>query len=117
VDREVFVSQKLEPPAPPKGLSAASRRWWRRLAGDYGIRDAAGELLLETALRSLDRAEQARAVLDRDGVTSLDSRGRPKQHPAVTVERDARAGMLAALKALNLDVLPLRDGPGRPGGR
>jgi P27 family predicted phage terminase small subunit len=100
----------------PKGLSPAARRWWTRLVADFGISDPAGELLLETALRCFDRAEQARAVLDRDGVTATDTRDRPKQHPACAVERDSRAGMLAALRALNLDIQPLRPGVGRPGG-
>jgi P27 family predicted phage terminase small subunit len=101
---------------PPKGLSRAARSWWRRLVAEYQISDAAGELLLEQSLRCFDRAEQARQVLDRDGVTTTDSRGRPKTHPATSVERDCRAGMLAALKALNLDLEPLRDRAGRPGG-
>jgi hypothetical protein len=33
------------------------------------------------------------------------------------VERDSRAQWLAALKALNLDLEPLHDKPGRPGGK
>jgi hypothetical protein len=86
------------------------------LTAEYSIQDAAGELLLEQALRCFDRGEQARKALDRDGVCTLDSRGRPKSHPAAAVERDARAGMLSALKALNLDLEPLRDRPGRPPG-
>ena len=45
-----------------------------------------------------------------------DRYGQLKAHPAVNIERDARAAMLAALKAMNLDVEPLRDRPGRPGG-
>ena len=101
---------------PPKGLSPLGRTWWHRLVVEYGISDAGGELLLEQALRCLDRAEQARAVFDREGVTTTDSRGRPKTHPACAVERDSRAGMLAALRALNLELEPLHDRPGRPGG-
>ena len=66
---------------PPKGLSLLARRWWDRLIDEYAIRDAGGLLLLETALRAFDRAEQAREVLDRDGVTTTDARGRPKQTP------------------------------------
>ena len=100
----------------PKNLSPAARSWWRRLVLEYSINDPAGELLLEQALRCFDRSEQARQVLDHDGVTTLDARGRPKIHPAAAVERDSRAGMLASLRALNLDLEPLRDAPGRPPG-
>jgi glutathione S-transferase len=42
--------------------------------------------------------------------------GQPKPHPLLATERDARAQFLAALKALNLDLEPLRDRVGRPGG-
>lgn len=111
----MVVGRKREGSA-PVGLSAAARRWWKRLVQEYDITDPAGELLLEQALRCFDRAEQARAVLDKDGVTTTDSRGRPKTHPATSVERDSRAGMLSALKAMNLDFEPLKDRAGRPGG-
>ena len=37
-----------------------------------------------------------------------------KAHPMTTVERDSRAAFMAGLKALNLDLEPLHDGPGRP---
>lgn len=46
--------------APPKGFSLMARRWWKRLLADFSISDAAGLLLLETALRCFDRAERAR---------------------------------------------------------
>jgi P27 family predicted phage terminase small subunit len=103
-------------PAAPAGLSPAAKKWWDRLTVEFAINDPAGELLLETALRCFDRAEQARKQLDQDGPTTTDSRGRPKVHPAASVERDSRSGMLQALKALHLDIEPLRDRPGRPGG-
>ena len=101
----------------PKGLSAAARGWWRKLTAEYAIEDDGGRLLLEQALRSFDRAEAARALLDTDGVVVRDRWGQQKPHPAASIERDARAGMLSALRQMNLDVEPLRDGPGRPGGR
>ncbi len=108
--------EKRPPRRPPTGLSPAAKHWWRRLVTEFAIGDPAGELLLEQALRAFDRGEQARGVLDREGLVVLDSRGRPKQHPAAAVERDARAGLLSALRALNLDLEPLRDRVGRPGG-
>jgi P27 family predicted phage terminase small subunit len=106
--------KKRQEQPPPKGLSLAARQRWKQLLGEFHIRDAAGLMILEAALRAFDRAEQARGVLDAEGVVTLDSRGRPKAHPAASVERDNRAAFLAALKQLNLDIEPLRDGPGRP---
>ena len=109
------AKQRTRYAGPPKGLRKAAGGWWLRLTREYDIADPAGELLLEAALRAFDRAEQARAELDRDGCTTRDSRDRPKAHPAASVERDSRSGMLAALRALNLDLEPLKA-VGRPGG-
>ena len=103
---------------PPRALSRSARAWYRKLTGEFDISDEAGRLLLLTAMHCLDRAEGARLQLDRDGTTVVDRWGQTKVHPLVNVERDARSGMLAALKALNLDIEPKRDRPGRPpGGR
>jgi phage terminase small subunit len=100
----------------PVGLSDSAAHWYRVLRAEFDIKDEAGRLLLETAMRAFDRGESARVLLERDGVVIADRWGQQKPHPAATIERDARAGMLAALKALNLDVEPLRDKLGRPGG-
>lgn len=101
----------------PGHLSKEARRWWRELQAEYQIDDAAGLLLLQTACEAHDRMKMAQAEIERDGQTVMDRFEQPKPHPMLTVERDARAAMLAALKQLNLDLEPLRDGPGRPGGR
>jgi len=104
------------PPA-PKGLSAAAKAWWRALHSDFDLSEPHCRLLLETALKAFDRMNEAAAVLDAEGVTIRDRFEQVKPHPLIPVERDARAGMLAALKALNLDVEPTRAGPGRPAGQ
>ena len=104
-------------PTPPKTLSVEARRWWRALEKGYLIEDEAGRLLLMVALEAFDRMRQAQAALTKDGLpvlTVTDRFGQIKAHPLCTVERDSRAQMLAALKALNLDIEPSRDGPGRP---
>ena len=64
-----------------------------------------------------DRMREAQAALAKDGLTVADRFGQIKVHPLTVVERDSRSQMMAALRALNLDVQPLRDIPGRPGGR
>jgi P27 family predicted phage terminase small subunit len=83
---------------------------------DYTIRDEAGLLLLATALEAFDRMRQAQQAIAKDGATFRDRFGQIRVNPATTVERDSRAGMMAALKALNLDLEPLHDRPGRPSG-
>jgi len=61
----------------------------------------------------LDRIREAQAAIRKHGALVPDRWGTLKQNPACFLERDARAGMLSALKALNLDLEPLRD-RGRP---
>ncbi len=109
-------NSESQPSKPPRGLSREACRWWRRLTTEYGIEDSAGLLLLTTALEAFDRMREAQAVLAADGLSIKDRFDQVKAHPLTTVERDSRAQMLAALKALNLDIEPLRDGPGRPSG-
>jgi hypothetical protein len=58
----------------------------------------------------------AQAAIAEHGETVTDRYGQVKVNPACGLEKDARNGFLAALRALNLDILPLRDKPGRPTG-
>ena len=103
---------------PPAGLSKATAKWWQALRDEYDIDEPAGLSLLESAARAWDRAQQARAVIDAEGLSVKDRFGQIKAHPLCTVERDSLATFRAALRDLNLDLEPLRDRPGRPpGGR
>jgi hypothetical protein len=68
-------------------------------------------------LESFDRMREAQAMLRKDGITLTDRFGQVKQHPATLVERDSKALMVRQLKALNLDLEPVHDRPGRPGGK
>ena len=97
-------------------MSVEARSWWRKLSREYEISDEAGRLLLLMSLEAFDRLRGAQRAIKKDGVSVKDRWGQVKPHPLLTTERDARAQMLMALKQLNLDVEPLRDRPGRPGG-
>lgn len=108
--------KKTTPKVPP-GLSAAAAAWWKRLLTEYSIEDSAGLLLLQTALEAHDRMYQARDLIAKHGAVTVDRFGQLRPNPATTIERDSRAAMLSALKALNLDLEPLRDAAGRPPGR
>ena len=101
----------------PKHLSREAQKTWGALVEEYSIADAAGLKILRVALEAFDRAQAARATIDENGMTVIDKAGQVKPHPLLACERDSRAAFLAGLKALNLDLEPLRDGPGRPGGR
>jgi len=99
---------------PPKGLSRPAAAWWRELQAEYAVRDSAGLLLLQTALEAFDRAKACQKAIETEGQQVQDRFGQMKPHPLLSAERDARAQMLAALKALNFDVVPPKDTPGRP---
>jgi hypothetical protein len=43
--------------------------------------------------------------------------GQKREHPLLAAIRGLEAVKRQALKSLNLDIEPLRDKPGRPGGR
>lgn len=95
---------KNNPNTPPAGLSEAACQWWQRLTAEYSIGDAAGKLLLESALRCFDRLQECQEAIAADGVSIKDKWGQTKAHPLLSAERDARSGMLSALKALNFDL-------------
>jgi P27 family predicted phage terminase small subunit len=100
----------------PGHLGAEARAWWNRIQAEYGIEDQAGKLLLQVALEAFDRMRQCQEAIRAEGIIARGSKRQPRAHPLLAVERDARGQMLAALKQLNLDIEPLRDGPGRPPG-
>ena len=102
---------------PPGHLSAEAKKIWGEILVEYQIDDAAGLRILRVALESFDRSQMARKTIRRDGMTFIDKAGQVKSHPLLPIERDSRAAFLTALKALNLDILPLNDRPGRPNGK
>lgn len=104
-------------PKPPRDLSTFAKKAWKALFLEYQIEDAAGLQLLTEYCRAFMRAEDARATIRQEGAVVLDRFKQKKEHPAVATERGAVASMLACLKALNLDIEPLRDRAGRPPGK
>jgi P27 family predicted phage terminase small subunit len=102
---------------PPGHLSTEGKNIWTEIISEYSIDDAAGLRILRVACESFDRAQSARETIEKDGLTTIDKAGQIKPHPLLACERDSRAAFLAGLKALNLDLEPLRDKPGRPPGR
>lgn len=103
------------PPKPPARLSTEAKGWWKRIVGAWDLDDAA-LLLLESALTAFDRWRAAEAMLAKEGTVVRDRFDQPKPHPATVIERDAKQTLLKNLKALNLDLEPLHDKPGRPPG-
>jgi P27 family predicted phage terminase small subunit len=108
---------KNSDPKPAKDLSAAAKRKFRSLQAEYDISDTAGLDLLNDYCQFYDRREQARKTIREDGAVIKDRFGQTVAHPATRIERDASGAMLKCLRALNLDLEPKHDKPGRPPGR
>ena len=106
--------KKLKPPQHLKQHGAA---FWTEVQAEYSIDDGAGLALLTAAAEALDRMRAAQESIEKHGELVLDRYQQLKTNPACVLERDSRVGFLAALRQLNLDIEPLRDGPGRPPGR
>ena len=100
---------------PPRGLCAEARRFWKKVTGEYMIDDPGSLLVLTSACEALTRMKEAQDIIAKEGMTTTDRFGQSKCHPAVLVERDSRAAMLAALKQLQLEAEPTKQ-PGRQPG-
>ncbi len=100
---------KNSSPKPPDHLSREARSLWRRLCDEYGISDAGGLAILAQAGEALDRLRVCQSQIAKDGPIIIDRFGQQKVHPLLSVERDCRSAFLAAIKALGLDIEPLKD--------
>lgn len=108
--------KRTKRPSAPKHLAEDGSAFWHSVATEYALDDAAGLALLTTAAECLDRMRAAQSAIKKHGEVVTDRYGQVKVNPACTLEKDSRNGFLAAVRSLNLDLEPLRDGPGRPGG-
>ena len=87
-----------------EALSDEAKRLHASVVKEWRITDAAGLCTLMVACQALDRLRAAQVIIERDGIISLDRFNQPKPHPATQIEKEARAGLLMALKAMNLDL-------------
>jgi phage terminase small subunit len=90
---------------PPNHLSATARKWWASTAATFEL-EAHHLHLLTLAAEMLDRAAQARAVLDKLGLTYEDRFGAPRARPEVNAERHAKIAFARLLRELDLDGEP-----------
>jgi len=69
----------------------------------YGIDSGAGLILVQQAAQAFDVALEAEALIKKHGMVVGGERGlRP--NPATAISRDSRNRLLAALRALNLEL-------------
>ncbi len=92
---------RKELPRAPTGLSASARRLWRSAVEAFQFADP--ELaVLESACRCWTRAEEARAVLADEGLTTTAGSGMRHAHPLLRVERDCMKEFRLSWRALGL---------------
>ena len=87
-----------------KQLSSEAGKLYRKIRRQWDIRDEPGLTLLLTACQALDRMREAQKLLTAEGIVKADRFGQDKPHPASQIEKESRAGLLQALKGLNLDL-------------
>jgi phage terminase small subunit len=63
---------------------------------------------LSQAAEAADLIAQCRDAVEAEGLTTVDRYGQVRQHPLLTVQRDARNVLLRALRQLGLDDPPPR---------
>jgi P27 family predicted phage terminase small subunit len=89
-------------PHPPKHLGRPGKALWRTICSDFALENHHLPVL-QVACESLDRATQARELVEAEGLTYTDSKGGIHPHPGVAIERDSRTLLLRALRELSLD--------------
>ena len=100
--------------AAPEHLTAASCEWFESVVSQF-VLEQHHVHLLTLAAEALDRADQARELIAREGLTVAGREG-CKAHPAIAVEKDSRAAFGSLLKQLGLDKAGApKRGVGRPG--
>jgi P27 family predicted phage terminase small subunit len=88
--------------AAPKHLADEEAGLFRRLVAEFQIDDSNSVSLLTVAMEAHARMREAREQLAAEGTVIEDRFGQKRTHPAVAIERDARADYLRAMRVLNL---------------
>lgn len=99
------MKQKEPKRRAPKHLRPSTKAWWSSVLRDFHLEDH-HVLLLTSACEALDRSEQARETILRDGPYFTDRHGAIKPHPALQSERDSKTLFSRLLRELDLDVEP-----------
>ena len=96
----------------PEYLSGSSKTLWQTICNGWEL-DEAYFSLLEIALLSLDRINQARENIEKNGLMIETPTGFDRPNPAVKVEQDYINRFLNAWSKIGLDMEPPRE-VGRP---
>jgi phage terminase small subunit len=82
--------KRLQPGDPPADLSDRARELWNSAVPAHAD-GLCRQATVAEALRALNRADQARAIIDAEGMTFVtEGTGTVHVHPLVKVERESR---------------------------
>ena len=86
----------------PQHLSASTRHWFESVCKSYEL-EPHHLKLLTLAAEAWDRTQQARTIIDSEGITFLDRFDQPKARPEIGIERDSRLAFARLVRELDLD--------------
>jgi P27 family predicted phage terminase small subunit len=92
-------------PKPPAHLGEDGVRLWEDVTDAFAL-EPWQTPALRCAAEALDRAGQARTILEAEGLVVTDRYGQTKPHPATQIARDSSASFLRAMRELNLEPAP-----------
>ena len=87
----------------PDYLQPATRAWWESVVTRWEL-EPHHVRLLTLACVAWDRHEEARALLEREGLTTGTKAGGRRCHPAVRIESDCRLQFARLVRELDLDL-------------
>ncbi len=90
-------------PAPSMTLSGRAAELHAKVLDRWEL-DEVAAAILSLACESLQRADEAAAIVTREGLCVPDRWGRPQKHPASLLERDHRAAAAQSLQKLGLSL-------------
>jgi hypothetical protein len=96
---------KRKLPEPPSDLNAETAEWFAEVVNSFEL-ESHHVRLLTLAARAWERAEEARLILDAEGLTYTDRFGAPRSRPEIAVERDSRLAFARLLREMALDLEP-----------
>ena len=93
-------------PKPPAHLSPEMRRWWSAVVAEFVIEDHILPVLT-VAGEAFDRCQQARRIVDAEGLQQVDRFGQARPHGMLAVERDSRLAFDRMVRGLGLEGAPV----------
>lgn len=97
----------------PKHLSKKSKKFFKYVINEYELEEHHIKTLT-LACECLDRIEEARVIINEEGIVYYDKWNKPKPHPALKTEEQNKIIFARLIRELNLDYDESNRQPGRP---